>query len=210
MLYTLDAFPATEQQVFQINDSTGSYRFYVVASSNTTSIGRMYVKKIINGVDTVLTASDVQFFLNGSSVVEPNINIREWATLSIGFPKKLDFSATPGNIKFTATNTLFNNLSFYKVDKTLSGQQIVMKLWTDVTAIGTWAQVKALGTWVDISTKSQDVSYALDPVQIYKTFIGTNKIIADSDAYAGKVKMKAYEYAMYQNVQSTFQKYVPV
>lgn len=210
MLYTLDAFPATEQQIFQINDSTGSYRFFMVASANTTSVGRIYVKKFVGGLDTVLTASDVQFYLNGLNVVEPNINIREWATLSIGFPKKLDFSGLTGNIKFTGTGTLFNNISFYKVDKTLSGQQIVMKLWTDISAVGTWAQVKALGNWVDVSTKSQDVSYALDPISIYKTFIGTNKIIADSDPYAGKIKMKSYEYAVYQNVQSTFQKYVPV
>jgi hypothetical protein len=283
LLYNLDSFSSTPTKMFELNSSSGTYKFYSV-STNTTSRGKIFgtiVKnRIVNATESsgtvtyttsgdhylstndIITVSgnssnpyviynekvtsvptsntftisssatgsfpatetnleklltgEIAYLWDGKPVANPFMNIKEWGTLSLAFTTFLDFGSAEGNVKITGP-ILFNNFSYYTIDPTQQGQQIIQRSWSEVKDYGDWESLKAytilgsseLPSW-GISTLSQiNVNYALDPQYIYSIFLGNNKLIADTQGNSGMVRFKSYEYLAYQDVQSTFGYYIP-
>jgi hypothetical protein len=159
-------------------------------------------------------SSDITFMLNGNTVREPYINLKEWNTLSISYTSFLQVNNSVGEFVLTGP-VLINNLSYYYVDPTLSSQQLVQRTWSTVQSGGTWATAKtytvsgASPSWQTLGLSSVKISYSMSPSYIYKIFLGNNKIISDANKTAGMVKFRSFEYKTYLGSQSTYSYFTP-
>lgn len=204
VLWNNKLFPETAQKIFEIVSGTGVLRFYVQAVTEDGKRGRVFAKLVSGGVDT--DTDTVLFFLNGSPVGNPVLTIGQWGMLGIVFKPYLVFNNAVGYLKITSP-ILLNNISTYQLTGSDQLQQIVYRTWEDVlnNEEGTWDEwyngTTIQQTWSDMLYQVATFNPAIDPAEIYKVYIGTNKIIADSSADSGTLMYNNYQYAVYENVQ---------
>lgn len=198
-LWNNKVFPETAQKVFEIISGTGTFRFYVQAVTEDGKRGRVFAKLVSGGVDTDTNA--VSFFFNGNPVASPVLTVDQWGMLGIVFKPYLVFNNTVGYLKVTSP-ILLNNISTYQLTGSDQLQQIVYRTWEDVldNENSTWGDWDN-GTWSDVIYQVATFNPAIDPTEIYKVYIGTNKIISDSSADSGTLMYNSYQYAVYENVQ---------
>jgi hypothetical protein len=193
--YGLEAFPETAQKLFEMTDgsSTITIRFESINSLNTKA--RIYAEKTVGG--TTSDYHDIKFFLNGLLVDEPVISINEWSAIGISLLSTLNLDGQPGDIRFNG-NFLFNNISYYQAPEIELNQQIVFRIWNDVS-VETWSTWSA-GTWTDmLITTATPTIFGISPQLVYKSFTGTDRIIADSDVSNTKLLLNKYQYKLFNN-----------
>ena len=206
MMWNQGLFPTSTQKVFEIDSAEGLFEFYVKAITTDQKRAELTVKLRTGG--TLAETSRIKFYWNGNSVARPVITVNEWGMLGIVFNKYLSFNEQVGYMKLVSP-LVVNNISTYQLDATIQAQQIVYKQWEDIledpldgdSTSQLWSEYQSASNWEDLIYKSADVDPSLDPSEIYKIYIGTNKIIADSSGDSGVVKFNNYEYATYKNVQ---------
>jgi hypothetical protein len=203
-LWNNKVFPETAQKVFEIVSGTGTFRFFVQAVTEDGKRGKLFAKLVSGGVDVDTDA--VFFFLNGNPVANPVLTVDQWGMIGIVFKPYLVFNNAVGYLKITSP-ILLNNISTYQLTGSDQLQQIVYRTWEDVldNEDGHWDDwyngTTIQQTWSDMIYQVATFNPAIDPVEIYKVYIGTNKIIADSSADSGTLMYNNYQYAVYENVQ---------
>lgn len=205
MLWNEKLFPTSPQRVFEIDASTGLYKFYVQAADEERRRGKITVT-LTSGTNETET-ENVFFYWNGNSVVNPVMTLGEWGMIGVVFKPYLIFNNSVGYLKITSP-MIVNNVSTYQLEATAQAQQIVYKTWQDIeenTAEDEWDEWYDPGvverTWEDAFYKVATFNPSIDPSEIYKVYIGTNKIIADSSAKSGQVELNKYQYITYGDVQ---------
>lgn len=205
VLWNNKLFPETPQKIFEIDASTGVYNFYVEAVDGLRRRGKITVTLTSGTVES--GTNTVFFYWNGNVVTNPVMTLGEWGMLGIVFKPYLVFNNSVGYIKFTSP-MIVNNLSTYQLDSSSQAQQIVYKTWQDIEdnpSEDEWDEWYVEGgtskTWEDAFYKVATFNPSIDPAEIYKTYIGTNKIIADSSSQSGQVRLNKYEYVTYGGVQ---------
>jgi hypothetical protein len=204
VLWNEKLFPETDQEMFEVVSSTGIFKFYIKSITADRRRAQITAKLFSNNVETETSA--VSFFWNGNRVSKPTMTINEWGMLGISFVPFLSFSSSVGYLKITSP-CIFNNISTYQLDPTIQAQQIVFKPWSDIledpndedSTQEKWEDLLTI-TWQDALYKTSDVNPSIDPSEIYRVYIGTNKIISDSTEVSGSIKLGSYEYRAYQNV----------
>lgn len=210
MRFDQDVFPFAPTQIFELQGKSSYIRFYMVAADKSGKRARIYAidekGKLQNGI---------AFYLNGSIVREPYISIKQWSMLGIRFSKPLDFNNYSGAFRITGPLTV-NNLSYYKSTALQRVQQQVERPWYKVKFSGPltldwnyWNSVPFLWGTGDSSVLviSTESYYGVDPSDIYKVYVGTNKIIVDDQV---PLLVGDYAYKFYNQVLWKSEVYKPV
>jgi len=192
-----DYFPYAPTQIFEIEAKNSYIRFYIVANDQTGQRGRIYGINALTG----RVENGIAFYLNGKIVRDPVLTIKQWAFLGISFSNLLDISGVFGSIKLNGP-MLFNNISYYQSTNLQEVQKVSKRPWFQVKRSGPltldWEYwIPEFFLWNGVLVQSSISYYGVDPEDVYKSYVGTNKIITGTDKIFG---IGECEYNIYQNV----------
>jgi hypothetical protein len=171
-------FSNTPVQLFEINHKNETIKFYVIATNPSGSRAKIYAINDSSG-DFV---NGVSYYINGQAVREPVITIKEWSVIGISFASSLIFDSFLGSINLNGPG-VFNNISQYQATDLQQIQSIIARPWANVKLEDgnsyDWQYWKTNFSWNGMLVVSSSSTYNVNPSEIYKTYIGTNKIIID-------------------------------
>jgi hypothetical protein len=175
--YDQDTFPSTPTELFEINHKSGSIKFYLQANSSLGDRGKIFALNQ-NGIEY----NGLSFYLNGNLVREPVLSIKEWSTIGISFLTPLTFDSYLGSINITGP-AIFNNIAYYQASSLQEVESRTIRPWfkvlTDGVTVFDWQFWFNNFTWDGMLIIGSSQFYGINPSDIYKTYIGTNKIIVD-------------------------------
>jgi hypothetical protein len=175
--YGQDTFPVTATEIFEINYKGGTLKFYLQANSANLDRGKIFVLNQ-NGVPY----NGLGFYLNGNLVREPVLSLKEWSSIGIAFLTSLNYNSYLGSINLTGP-ILFNNIAYYQASSLQEIQNRALRPWfqvlTDGITTNDWQFWFNNFTWDGMLVIGSSEFYGISPSDIYKTHIGTNKIIVD-------------------------------
>ena len=180
MRYDDDQLPITPTEIFEINHKSDTIKFYMAADSGTGSRARIYAVNQSTG----LPFNGISYYWNGNLVREPVITTKEWGVLGIGFASALNFDSYLGGINITGP-MLFNNISYY-LDSSLQQVQGTftrpwLKIKTDGVTNYQWQYWLNNFTWNGLLVIAITDVYGVNPQDVYRSYLGTNKIIVDDN-----------------------------
>jgi hypothetical protein len=112
------------------------------------------------------------------------MNPLEWGSLGISFKSSLDFSNFLGSINLNS-KVLFNNISYYQSNNLQQIQKTTTRSWNmvknDESIDFDWAYYRDNFNWRNALVLGLSDLYGINPSEIYKTYLGTNKIIFDDN-----------------------------
>ncbi len=192
------AFPEDPVLIFEIQHMDDTIEFYIQANSENADRATIFAKTKSN--DTLFT--NLYYYLDGLYVSEPTITIQRWTVLGISFPININFNSYAGKINLKHLMT-FNNISFYKGTNSQLEQQILFRKWDEVVDEdwNYWAQ----SDWNNALVKSRDSRYIVDAGEVYRNYVGTNKIIIDDNQgiYIETDYLKVFKDVVWQSSVST-------
>ena len=176
MFANQDFFSASPIEIFEIKYKEDIIKFYMVADSPSGSRAKIYATSSLTGTEyTGLT-----YFWNGISVQNPVITIKEWGSLGLQFSSALNFDLYTGAINLNGP-ILFNNISFYQANNLQTIQSIVTRPWQKVEIENEWTYWSENFSWQEALVVSSSELYGVNPTDVYKNYLGTNKIIIDDN-----------------------------
>jgi len=180
MRYDEDFFPGTPTEIFEINYRADTIKFYMVADSEKGSRARIFARSQSTGQDF----NGISYFWNGSIVREPVLTKKEWGVLGIAFSTALNFDSYLGSINLTGP-MIFNNVAYYQANNLQQVQSTLNRPWLQVKTDGVtnfdWQYWLNNFTWEGVLVISSSDLYGVSPADVYKTYLGTNKIIIDDE-----------------------------
>jgi hypothetical protein len=180
MRYDERQFPETAVELFDIKYRTDTIKFYFVADSETGDRARIYAKSLATGADF----NGLSYYWNGKLVREPVVTRNEWGVLGIGFTNALNFDLFLGSINLNG-QFVFNNVAFYQANNLQQVQSTLTRPWQQVITDGItnfdWQYWLNSSTWEGVLIIGSSDLYGVNPVDVYQTYIGTNKIIFDDN-----------------------------
>ena len=201
--YDQENFPATATEIFEVNHKGGTLKFYIQANSQDLNRGKIFVL-----TEGGIPYDGIAFYLNGILVREPVLSLKEWSSIGISFLTSLVFDSYLGNINITGPAT-FNNISYYQGSSLQEIESKTERPWFKVLSDGTsvlnWQFWLNTSTWGGMLILSSSDFYGINPANIYKTYMGTNKIIIDDEEgliYQAE-KIKVYANAEWSTTVST-------
>jgi len=178
MRYDEENFPLVPTELFEINYKNDKIKFYMVANSEKGNRARIYAKSQNTGLDF----NGLSYFWNGSLVREPVITVKEWGVLGLAFADALNFDSYLGGINLTGP-MLFNNVAYYQANNLQQVQSTLVRPWLKVKTDGitnfNWQFWINNFTWQSVLVIGTSSLYGVSPDAVYKTYLGTNKIIID-------------------------------
>ena len=201
--YDQENFPATATEIFEVNHKSGTIKFYIQANSQDLNRGKIFALS-----ESGIPYDGIAFYLNGILVREPVLSLKEWSSIGISFLTSLVFDSYLGNINITGP-AIFNNISYYQASSLQEIESKTERPWFRVLSDGTsvldWQFWLNTSTWGGMLIISSSDFYGINPENIYKTYMGTNKIIVDDGEgliYQAE-KIKAYTNAEWSTTVST-------
>lgn len=192
-----DFFPYAPTQIMEVEAKDRFIKIYMQATHPNGSRAKIYA---INGYTGQLE-DGIAFYWNGNIVKNPVISLKEWGTLGISFASPLDVANTIGFIRITGP-VLVNNISHYQSTNLQEVQQISSRPWFKVKAAGAttfeWEFWKDYYLWQGVLVVATTAFYGVDPSDIYKTYVGTNKIIVDDER---RILFGNYAYTSFSDVE---------
>jgi len=177
-MYSYDLMPASETPIFEIKHKDDKIKFYLISDNEIGNRGRIFAKSNKTGNKI----NNLEYYINGTQVFEPVINIKEWNSIGIEFPSALDFNSYLGSFNINGP-LLVNNISYYQANNTQQVQSRINRSWaktkTDRDENISWGYWLNNFTWGGMRSISETDIYLVNPSDVYKTYIGTNKIIID-------------------------------
>lgn len=191
-----DFFSYAPTQIMQINAKGKTIKFYMVANHPTGKRAKIYAIDASTGA----LYNGVSFYVNGQIVKEPVINVNEWIMLGIGFPQILNFKSYTGSVMINGP-IIFNALSFYETTSLQAIQTVAERPWARVKfatdGLFNWEYWSDYFVWQGVLVQSSISYYGVSPVDLYKAYTGTNKIIVDDTR---PFRFKGYEYSVYKDI----------
>jgi hypothetical protein len=174
------SFSSTPVQLFEINYKNETIQFYVVATNAQKTRARIFG---INS-STGEKVNGLSYYINGLAVREPVLTIKEWSIIGISFASPLIFDLFLGSININGSG-VFNNISHYQATDLQQIRSVLTRPWANVkTEDGNnfdWQYWDDNYSWNGMLVLSTSSAYGVNPSDIYKTYIGTNKIIIDDN-----------------------------
>jgi len=178
--YSETEFPAVPTELFEIIYKEDTIKFYIVADSDTGLRARIFAKSLLNNE----VIDNMVYYWNGIVVREPVLTSKEWGVLGVSFASALDFDEFLGSININGP-VLFNNVSFYQANNLQQIQKTITRPWVRVETDGVtnfdWEYWKNFFTWNETLVIGSTDLYGVNPSDVYKTYLGTNKIVFDDD-----------------------------
>ena len=171
-------FSSSPVQLFEIRHKNETIKFYTKAVNASGSRAKIYAVNDSTGEEV----NGLSYYINGYIVREPVLTIKEWTVIGISFGSPLIFDSFLGSINVNGPG-VFNNISYYQATDLQQIQSVITRPWANVkTEDGTnfdWQHWKTNYSWNGMLVVSTSSTYGVNPSEIYKTYIGTNKIIVD-------------------------------
>jgi hypothetical protein len=178
MRYDEPEFTESGLELFEVKYKTDTIKFYFVADTSKKNRATIYAKSVATGE----SFGGIAYYVNGNLVREPKINVGEWISLGISFSNSLNFDSYVGAINLNGP-MVFNNISYYQANSLQQLQKYVTRPWIRVKNDGLvdldWQYWVNDYIWQEVLVIASSNLYATNPDEIYKTYIGTNKIIVD-------------------------------
>lgn len=180
MRYDQDAFPITATEIFEVRYKADTIKFYMIADNPEGTRARILAKSQATGQ----AYNGLSYFINGSIVREPVLTIKEWSVLGIAFATSLNFDLFVGGINLNGP-LVFNNVAYYQANNLQQVQSNLTRPWLRVKTDGftnfDWEYWVNNYVWEGVLVISASEIYGVTPSDVYKTYIGTNKIIIDDN-----------------------------
>jgi hypothetical protein len=180
----------------QINAKNKTIKFYMVADHPSGKRAKIYAIDANTGG----LYNAIAFYLNGKIVKEPVINVNEWALLGISFSDILNFNSYNGSIMINGP-IAFNALSYYETTNLQEVKTVTKRPWARVRfssdGIFDWEYWNDFYMWDGVLVQSSSSYYGVNPVDLYKSYTGTNKIIVEDDRV---FSIQEYEYAVFKDI----------
>jgi hypothetical protein len=211
-------FPESKSKLFEIEGKilkagqpVDVYMRFSVQATNTERTRGNIVCETRNEDGTFSEYNKIKYFWNGNIVAKPEITVNEWGMLAIAFQEFLDFSKIEGRIEILG-NLLIDNLSVYKISETTSAASVSVKNWNSAKydinlEEQQWADIQDPNdtpldptddsTWFDAYASVLSSNKPIDQTDIYRTYIGTNKIIIDSSETESSPKQLRFQNCEY-------------
>lgn len=180
-------FPVTNYPLFEIQslDKTLEFVVYVDASTQRGQI-------VSRNKRTRIIDNSVILYKNGNRVNSLFIEKGEWNSVGVEFLEPLNFNKYTGYINMFRGAT-FNNISYYPVEGLGQTDAILPRTWLNVLVENEgppieyfdwqyWYDENGLSEikqWKDVYVLEETRKTSLTPQDIYKTFIGTNRVVID-------------------------------
>jgi hypothetical protein len=172
------SFAADSVQFFEVSHKNETIKFYAKATNPSGSRAKIYAINNSTGQEV----NGISYYINGSIVREPVITIKEWAVIGISFGSPLIFDSFLGSININGPG-VFNNISYYQATDLEQIQSVVTRPWANVKSEDgssiDWQYWQTNFSWNGMLVISTFSTFGANPSEIYKTYIGTNKIIVD-------------------------------
>ena len=180
MRYDDRQFPAVPVELFDIKYKSDTIKFYFVADSETGDRAKIYAKSLATGQEF----NGLSYYWNGKLVREAVATRNQWGVLGIGFTNALLFDSFLGSINLNGQFT-FNNIAYYQANSLQQAQSNLTRPWQQVITDGItnfdWQYWLNSSTWEGVLVIGSSDLYGVNPVDVYNTYIGTNKIIIDDE-----------------------------
>lgn len=209
-------FPTTPIEVARVNSLYRTVSLMVVADDAEAKRGKVYPVNTQTG----LPAQGVTMYLNGVPVKGLYIRAEEWNMIGLQFTNALNFNGFAGSIVITGP-MLYNNVSNYLLSDQKSAQTYIFRSWGQAKTMNldsipdrvddpetpenesynTWKDFidsKPVITWENILYIPAKKTYLVDPVAIYRTYTGTNKIIVEDNNI---LRFNSYQYRMIKDTE---------
>lgn len=192
-------FSETPELAFSIETPTKIIDLYVQSINQDNTRG-IIIAKIGDSY-----FNDISYYINGIEVRSPILKRGEWNMLGMSFSPALSFPALAGKFRIFS-KILINNFSYYQVSQDLINQYQIFKKWSEIenSSWEYWSNnlAAAPNTWDSVRTTEQSKAISIDAVDVYKIFVGTNKILSDSRSDDLSFAIPYYQYSFYNNVSS--------
>lgn len=176
--YDGDKFPTIPTKIFEIDYKTDSIQFYIVADSSSGKRGRIYARSKSTGQEF----SGLSYYLNGLLVKEPVITVKEWSVIGVGFSSDIVFDSKLGNLNLSGSMT-FNNITYYQSKSLQQIQSIISRPWIKVKENNNidldWQYWEDSFSWNGMLVLGTSDVYGVNPGDVYRAYLGTNKVIFD-------------------------------
>lgn len=192
-------FSTSPVKLLDIEYGPETLDLYIIANDTSGKRGRIYAKSRSSGS----IFNGITFYLNGSIVREPVISAEEWYVLGMKFSKSIIFDSIIGSIDLNGP-FVFNNIAYYKANDLQQLQSFITRPWLKVKQDGLteygWDYWGDSFSWEEVLIIGSNDLYGVNPSDVYKTYIGTNKIIFDDGEglMVNPEKMNIYSEVLWQ------------
>lgn len=199
----------TNEPFFEIKNKKSGFehlKFYIVASNEELTKGVIKCYVVNGATETEIDSSAISFSVDGHPQSGyPEIELNEWHILSVAFPKLLEFSDSDTyTINFTGP-MLVNNISYFRVQEETVSQKTQKVDWSAIKedleprTWGYWENLEP--TWAEVLYEAFDSVQGIDQDTIYNIYLGTNRIVVDTDRNQDTLKFAKSSYFIYDRVE---------
>jgi hypothetical protein len=185
MKYDPPEFPAAPFPIFEIDSLEKTIEF-VVRVDSSTKRGIVFARD----KKTKLVENNIVFYQNGIRVKNFIIEYNSWESIGVEFGTPLRFDGYPGYFNLFRGPT-FNNISFFNITGLGETSGILARSWLRVLTEDDisnfdweyWYDQNGneIQQWRDVYVLGETKSSLITPQDIYKTFVGTNRIVVDDN-----------------------------
>jgi hypothetical protein len=214
-------FPTTKTPVFEIEGhifdegtiKNAYLRFYIQSVNQDNTRGRLFCEASISQ-GSFSAYENIVYYWNGNIVGYPQMSSGEWGMLAISFTNFIKFPAVSGTFEILG-KLLVDNVSVYKISETTASSSTTINTWnTALYGSGTWGLVLDTdGTetptndpaddnlWFNTYSIVKTSTKPVDQTEIYRSYLGTNKIIVDTTDSNIAIRPESCEYVIYNAVE---------
>ena len=197
--YDEDFFPYGAMQIMEIEGKSSAIKIFMSAIDTSGQRARIYAVNAYTGQ----LEDGIAFYINGNVVKDATITVKEWSMLGISFAESLDVSNYTGYIR-TMSPLTFNLISSYESTNLQQVQETTVRPWFRVKTIADieaqWDFWNDYYIWRGVLVVASRSFYGIDPSDIYKTYVGTNKLVAYDDITTG---VGSYKYIIRNGISKT-------
>lgn len=175
-----DQFNSSPVEMFEIKYNADTIKFYMQGVGDDTKRAKIFARSQLTGE----ILNGLTYYWNGLLVREPYLTVKEWGSLGVRFSTALILDGQVGGINITGPLT-FNNISFYQANNLQQIQANITRPWllvkTDSIQTFDWLYWQENFIWEGVLIIAKTDRYGVNPGDVYRTYIGTNKIIFDDN-----------------------------
>jgi hypothetical protein len=178
--YDFDKFTYGATQVFELEHKNNIIQFFISAVSENGDRGKIFAINKSTGQEV----NGLAFYINGSLVREPIVETKEWTVFGVSFANSLNLDNFLGYINLNGP-FVFNSITNYQSTELQEIQSKIYRPWLKVKNDGIsnlfWSYWYTSYNWNGVLVTESSELYGVDPSEVYKTYIGRNKVVVDSN-----------------------------
>jgi len=175
-------------QVAKLRTNTKEIDFYLIPEKD----GKRGFLKAYNSF-TGIEELNIVYYQNGEEVTNPVISVQLWSSLVISFGEEIYLDNQIGQLELYEGFT-YNNIAMYKKGSIVFGRNVITRTWNEL--ISTIVDIPGPNdplvnlpwnfwtdfSWAQVESESQIATFTIDGQEIYQSFFGLSKAIADDDS----------------------------